>query len=662
MGDERPLYNSKIIDTFIKLIKRKYNYVNVGELLVQGGMEPYQVEDEGHWFSQEQVDRFYENLVRVTGNIHIAKEAGRYSASPEAIGTMTQYLLGFIGPAKVFELVEKIAGGYTRSARYQSRKLRSTAIEITVTPLEGVREKPYQCENRIGYFEAIVRLFNYRMPRVEHPECIFEGGELCRYIISWQDSLASITKRLRNIAYIAAVGFFLFVWAFKPPFPLIYIAPGVILFLLLLSLLGEYLEKRDLVAAIDGLRTSTDTLLESVSSNYNHALMINEIGQAVSKQIQIDAILSGVSEVLKKRLDYDRGLILLTNKEKTRLEFRTGFGYNTESLVILKDAVFQLDRDGSRGVFVICYKQRRPFLINNVEEITGDLSPHSLEFARSMGSMSFICCPIVFENECLGILAVDNVRTKRPLLQSDINLLMGIAPEIGISIHNALLIEDQERQFQSVLQTLAASIDARDFLTAGHSETVTEYALGICREMGLSREYTEMIRVASQLHDYGKIGIKDSILKKAGPLSETEREEIKTHAEKTEAILKQVNFEGIYREVPLIAGSHHEKMDGTGYPRGLKGENIPLGSRIIAVADFFEAITSKRHYRDPMPYDEAIKVLKEESGRHLDSIVVGAFLLYLEGDRRVQEMILTPRSSAAGRPGRLRPQHAITGV
>jgi HD-GYP domain-containing protein (c-di-GMP phosphodiesterase class II) len=660
MGDDRPLYNSKIIDTFIKLIKRKYNYVNVGDLLAQGGMEPYQVEDEGHWFTQEQVDRFYESLVRTTGNIHIAKEAGRYSASPEAIGTMTQYLLGFIGPAKVFELVEKIAGGYTRSARYQSRKLRGTAIEITVTPLDGVREKPYQCENRIGYFEAIVRLFNYRMPRIEHTECIFEGGELCRYVISWQDSLASIIKRLRNIAYAAAAAFFIFTWIFQPALPLTYITPGVILLLLLLSLVGEYLEKRDLVAAIDGLRTSTDTLLESVSSNYNHALMINEIGQAVSKQIQIDAILSGVSDVLKKRLDYDRGLILLANKERTRLEFRTGFGYKGEYLSILKGASFHLDREGSRGVFVVCYKQRRPFLINDVEEITGDLSPHSLEFAKTMGSKSFICCPIVFEDEGLGVLAVDNVRTKRPLLQSDINLLMGIAPEIGISIHNALLVEEQERQFRSVLQTLAASIDARDFLTAGHSETVTEYALGICREMGLSRAYTEMIRVASQLHDYGKIGIRDSILKKAGPLSDVEREEIKTHAEKTEAILKQVNFEGIYKEVPLIAGSHHEKMDGTGYPRALKGEDIPLGSRIIAVADFFEAITSKRHYRDPMPYDEAVKVLKEESGRHLDSGVVRAFLAYLEGDRKIQEMVLTPLS--AGKPGPLRPQHAITGV
>jgi hypothetical protein len=90
---------------------------------------------------------------------------------------MTKYLLGFVGPAKVFELVEKIAGSYTRSSKYQSRKLDRTAIEIVVTPINGVQEKAYQCENRIGYFEAIIHLFNYRAPHVEHPECIFKGDK-----------------------------------------------------------------------------------------------------------------------------------------------------------------------------------------------------------------------------------------------------------------------------------------------------------------------------------------------------------------------------------------------------------------------------------------------------------------------------------------------------
>jgi len=356
--------------------------------------------------------------------------------------------------------------------------------------------------------------------------------------------------------------------------------------------------------------------------------MINEIGLAISKQMDIDGILSNVIQVFEKRLDYDRGLILLANQDKTRLTFHAGFGYTDELLSILKNTSFHLDRQESKGVFVVSFREQKPFLINDVSDIETTLSSHSLELAKKMGTKSFICCPIINEEDSLGILAVDNIKTKRPLRQSDISLLMGIAPEIGISIHNATLIETKERQFKSILLVLAASIDARDSLTAGHSEKVTEYALGICNEMGLPKDYCEMIRVASLLHDYGKIGIKDSILKKDGKLDIEEREEIETHTNKTKKILEQINFEGIYREVPYIAECHHEKIDGSGYPKGIKGEEIPLGAKIIAVADFFEAITSKRHYRDPMPLGIAFQLLKEESGIHFDKKVIEAFISY----------------------------------
>ena len=206
---------------------------------------------------------------------------------------------------------------------------------------------------------------------------------------------------------------------------------------------------------------------------------------------------------------------------------------------------------------------------------------------------------------------------------------MGIAPAIGISIHNTRLIESREEQFKSTLEVLAKSIDARDFLTAGHSEKVTEYAVGISKELGLPDDYREMIRVASLLHDYGKIGISDAILKKPGKLTEEEYEEIKTHAEKTRQILLKINFQGIYREVPDIAGAHHEKVDGSGYPLGLKREEIPLGARIIAVADFFEAITAKRHYREPMPLDVALQMLEEKREIHYDGEVIDAFLRHI---------------------------------
>jgi HD-GYP domain-containing protein (c-di-GMP phosphodiesterase class II) len=223
---------------------------------------------------------------------------------------------------------------------------------------------------------------------------------------------------------------------------------------------------------------------------------------------------------------------------------------------------------------------------------------------------------------------VDNLKSKKPLVQSDMSLLIGIAAVLGISIRNADLLEATERQFRSILQALAASIDARDPMTSGHSEKVTEYALGICDELQLAKDYREMIRVAALLHDYGKIGVPDAILKKPGGLTEEEYEIVKTHAEKTRRILDQISFEGIFSQVPEVAGAHHEKVDGTGYPKGLKGDEIPLGARIIAVADFFEAITARRHYRDPMQLKRAFDRLHEETGRRFDPRIVEAFCRY----------------------------------
>jgi HD-GYP domain-containing protein (c-di-GMP phosphodiesterase class II) len=634
-----PLYNSRIIDTYIRLIKKKYSYVNIGDLLRSSKMEPYEVADQGHWFNQEQVDLFYERLVKVTGNEQIAREAGRFAAAPDSIGVMRQYILGLGSPAKAYELIGETIQNFTRSSRYESRRLASNKVENIVTPEMGVCEKPFQCENRIGFMEAIASVFNNKLLHIEHPECLFRNGNVCRYIISWEKTPSVYWKNIRNygallLLALSVASFFLNYWI-----ALLAVVPTFVSFILLACLVAASMEKKELKSGIENLRESTDKLLEQINLNYTNALLTNEIGQAISKQTDVDAILRNVFHVLQKRLDYDRGMILLADKEKTRLVFSAGFGYTAEQEKLLQKTSFHLDRPESKGIFVYSFREQKPFLVNDFDDIKTNLSSHSLTFAKMLGAQSFIVCPIVCDGESVGILAVDNVVTKKPLIQSNMSLLMGTATVIGISIRNAMLNEAREHQFSSTLQVLAASIDARDNLTAGHAEKVTKYALGICQELGLSKDYTEMIRVASLLHDYGKIGIPDAILKKEGRLTVEEYNQVKSHTEKTREILEQINFEGIYRQVPEVAGSHHEKIDGTGYPRGLKGSEIPFGAKIIAVADFFEAITAKRHYRGPMPLTLAIRLLEERSGAHFEKKVVKALIKYLKMNTHLLEEI-----------------------
>ncbi len=154
--------------------------------------------------------------------------------------------------------------------------------------------------------------------------------------------------------------------------------------------------------------------------------------------LEINQLLAFIMEALEKRLDFDRGVIMLANREKTRLMYTIGYGYNQEHREYLENIEFHLDNPNSRGAFVLSFRNQTPLLINNIDEITKDFSPRSVEFAKMMGTHSFICVPIVFKGESMGVLVVDNTRSKRLLSQSDMSLLMGIAPQIAISINNAM--------------------------------------------------------------------------------------------------------------------------------------------------------------------------------------------------------------------------------
>lgn len=625
-----PIYNSRIIDTYLKLVRSRYPHVSISDILVYAGMEPYEVADQGHWFTQEQIDRFYERVVHLTGNKGIAREAGRYAASPDTLGAMRQYTLGLLGPLKAFTLIQKSTRNFVKSSDYASRKIHNNKVELVVRCRPGVQEKPFQCENRVGFFEAIVSAFNLGVPKIEHPECMFQGADACRYIVSWKRTLTTAVRRVRDVTLLLSLlttGSFLF---FDPQLALRIVFPCALFLALATSLAAEFIRGQEMARGMANLWDTAEQLTQQIDTNYRNTQLARDVGEAIASKTSTDEVIDSVIHVLQKTLDFDRGLVLLANEETQRLEIRGAFGYNDKHLGILMTTSFRLNNPESRGPFVVSFHQQKPILVNNINEIEKSLTPKSLEFVKALGSQAFICCPIVLDGTAIGILAVDNLQTKKPLLNSDMNLLLGITPAIAVSIQNAQLLEARGAQFNSTLRILADSIDARDFLTAGHSEKVADYAAAIAEELDMPTDYVQMIRTAALLHDYGKIGIPDAILKKDGPLTEEERAVIRTHPTKTKQILDQVAFEGIYREIPEIVVAHHERWDGAGYPNALRGEEIPLGARIIAVADFYEAITSKRHYRDPMLLDEALHNLNQESGQHFQPMVVEAFLRYLE--------------------------------
>jgi len=206
----------------------------------------------------------------------------------------------------------------------------------------------------------------------------------------------------------------------------------------------------------------------------------------------------------------------------------------------------------------------------------------------------------------------------------DISIMDGLASIVSIAINNALTLAEQEKQFQSLVEVMAASIDAKDPLTAGHSAQVSKYAVGIGRELGFDGSDLEVIRLAGLLHDYGKLGIDDQILKKPGRLTAAEYTQIQQHVTLTRSILSKMHFARKYRNVPLVAAAHHEYLDGSGYDSGMTAKEIPFMAKIITVADVFEALTSNRHYRQAMPLLEAFALLEKEAGRKFEPKIIQA--------------------------------------
>jgi putative nucleotidyltransferase with HDIG domain len=255
------------------------------------------------------------------------------------------------------------------------------------------------------------------------------------------------------------------------------------------------------------------------------------------------------------------------------------------------------------------------------KERPGYLTP----FARR-GYGSFLVLPVLVKGRLDALISLAYLASPS-LDQEDMDLARHFADQVGVALSNARLMEDLDDLSMGTLTSLARAVDTKSAWTGGHSERVTEMALMIGREMGLTSGDLQDLQRGGLLHDVGKIGIPNELLDKPGKLTDEEYDIIKRHPRMGLRILEPIkNFASV---IQLVL-QHHERFDGKGYPDGVSGEQISLGGRILAVSDVYDALISDRPYRAGMSMDRTLSIIREESGCQFDPVVVEAFLRVIE--------------------------------
>ncbi len=358
---------------------------------------------------------------------------------------------------------------------------------------------------------------------------------------------------------------------------------------------------------------------EEIKRQLDRLAALRNIDVAIIASLDFRLTLKLILEQITNQLHVDAADVLLLNTKTHLLEYAAGRGFRYDSIARFALRLGQ----GYAGRAAL---NRQTVWLSDVTQVNDIVGSH---VPVEEGFVSYCVVPLLAKGQVKGVLEVHN-RTKLEPEQDWLAYLETLAGQVAIAVDNATLFDDLQRSndelalaYDTTLEGWSRALDLRDRETEGHTRRVTDMTLLLARAMGMGESELLQIRRGALLHDIGKMGIPDAILLKPGPLTDQEWEIMRRHPIYAHALLSPIPFLQPALDIPYC---HHEKWDGSGYPRGLKREEIPLPARIFAVIDVWDALRSDRPYRPAWPEEKVLQHIALLSGSHFDPAVVETFL------------------------------------
>jgi HD-GYP domain-containing protein (c-di-GMP phosphodiesterase class II) len=361
--------------------------------------------------------------------------------------------------------------------------------------------------------------------------------------------------------------------------------------------------------------------LRRIEDKVERLALLSHLSQILNSTLDHKEIRRRAMEAATQLMKAEVGSLLLVDEEERQLYFEVALGDREKEI----KTIFLNFGEGIAGWVA---QHGKPLIVNAPGKDRRFFK--GVDERTEFKTRNIICVPVKVKKKIIGVLEAINKKGKKGFDKEDLSLLTSLADQVAIALDNSRLYQELEEMFFQTADSLADAIEQRDPYTGGHTQRVTLYSQAIAKYLQLKPLERKWLKITSVLHDIGKIGIEDHILKKPTRLSPKEFDLIKHHSDIGAKIIGHIRQ---LKEIVPGVKYHHEQINGKGYPDGLRGKDIPILAKIVAVADTYDAMTTDRPYRKAMEKEAAIEELKRCSGTQLDKEVVEAFIhAYRKGE------------------------------